>query len=94
MTLYRILFGIGAAAAAVIGFFFLWGLSDGTVSAANIVLWLMLLAGPALVLGTAYRLAAAGRQRAAAGVAAVLAVPAALVGLFFLLLILMAPDWH
>ena len=47
MTTFRILFGIDALAAAVVAFFFVWGLSDGSVSAFNILLWLALLGGVA-----------------------------------------------
>ena len=45
MVTFRILFGIDALAAAVVLFFFIWGLSDGTVSDFNILLWLALLGG-------------------------------------------------
>jgi nitrogen fixation-related uncharacterized protein len=36
MITYRVLIGIDLLAAAVVLFFFLWGLSDGTVSSFNI----------------------------------------------------------
>ena len=51
MATFRILFGIDALAAAVVAFFFVWGLSDGSVSAFNILLWLALLGGVGVVLG-------------------------------------------
>jgi len=93
MLIYRILFGIVAVTAAIIVFFFLWGLSDGTVSADNIALWLMMIAAPGAVLFIAYRLAATDRRAAASAILALLALPATLLGLFFLMLILLAPDW-
>lgn len=94
MLLYRILFGIVALTAATIAFFFVWGLGDGTVSADNIALWLVIVAVPAAALLIAYRLAATDRRRAATYLLAIPAVPATLVGVFFLLLVVLAPDWR
>ena len=51
LATFRILFGIDALAAAVVAFFLVWGLSDGSVSAFNILLWLALLCGVGVVLG-------------------------------------------
>jgi hypothetical protein len=42
---FRILWGFDLLIALVVVFFFFWGLSDGTVSAFNIGLWLVLLLG-------------------------------------------------
>ena len=93
MLAYRILFGVVAATAAIFAFFFVWGLSDATVSGDNIGLWLVMLGVPAAVLFLGYRLAAAGQRIAASVVLALVAIPATLTGLFFLLLILLMPDW-
>ena len=93
MLFYRILFGIVAVTAGIIAFFFLWGVSDGTVSGDNIGLWLTMLVAPAAVLFIAHRLAATDRHAAASVVLALVAIPAMVLGLFFLLLIVLAPDW-
>lgn len=94
MLLYRILLGIVGLTAAVIAFFFLWGLGDETISADNVAMWLVLLAVPAAVLFGAHQLTAKGQRAAALALLAVLAIPATLIGLFFLILIIAAPDWR
>jgi len=48
--LYYILATINAIALAVIVFFFMWGLSDGTVSSFNMLIWLAMLAIPSATL--------------------------------------------
>ena len=94
MTAFRILFGIDSLAAAVVVFFFIWGLADGTVSAFNIVIWLVLLGGVAAVLGGGWQLRAAGQGRIANGVLLILAIPATLLALFLLSLIILQPRWN
>lgn len=94
MTAFRILFGIDALAAAVVVFFFLWGLSDGSVSSFNILLWLAMLGGVGGVLGGGVWLRSHGYFGMAYGVLLLLAIPATLVGLFFLLLIVLQPRWN
>jgi hypothetical protein len=93
MIAFRILFGIDALAAAVVVVFFVWGLSDGTVSSFNIALWLAMLGGVAAILAGSLWLRSHGRVPPANGVLLILAIPATLLGLFFLLLILLQPDW-
>ncbi len=94
MTAFRILFGIDALAAAVVVFFFLWGLSDGSVSSFNILLWLAMLGGVGSVLGGGAWLRSYGQLGLAYGVLLLLAIPATLIGLFFLLLIVLQPRWN
>jgi len=94
MIAFRILFGIDALAAAVVVFFFLWGLSDGTVSSFNILLWLAMLGGVGGVPGGGVWLRANGHLRLANGVLLLLALPATLIALFFLLLIVAQPRWN
>lgn len=94
MTAFRILFGIDTLAAAVVVFFFIWGVADGTVSAFNIVIWLVLLGGVAAVLGGGWQLHTAGQRRIANGVLLILAIPATLLALFFLSLIILQPRWN
>lgn len=94
MVTFGILFGIDALAAAVVVFFFIWGLSDGTVSEFNILLWLALVGGVGAVLGGGLWLNAYGQRRLANGVMLILAIPATLLGLFFLMLIILQPRWN
>ena len=88
MIFFGILVGIDALAAAVALFFFIWGLSDGTVSSFNILEWLALLGGVGAVLGGGLFLNAQGHRRRASGVLLLLAFPAFMMGLFFLVLII------
>lgn len=94
MVAFRILFGIDAVAAAVVVFFFLWGLSDGTVSEFNILLWLALLGGVGGVLGGGVWLRSRGWTRQANGLLLILAFPATMIVLFFLVLIVAQPRWN
>ncbi len=92
--LFWILFGIDAIAAAVALFFFCLGLADGTVSDFNIGIWALLLLGIGAILGGGFWLRAARAHRLANAVLAVLALPAAAVGAFMLLLVLLTPNWR
>lgn len=94
MIAFWLLLGIDALAAAVVAFFFFWGLTDGTVSSFNIGIWLALVGGVCGVLGGGVALKSAGKLRAAIGILLVLAIPATLMGLFFLLLIILQPRWN
>jgi hypothetical protein len=67
MILFGILCGIDALIALVVLFFFTWGVSDGTVSSFNIVLWMGMLGGVAALFGGGIALRAAG-QRALANI--------------------------
>ena len=94
MVAFRILCGIDALAATVVVFFFLWGVSDGTVSSFNILLWLAMLGGVGAVLGGGVWLRSYGLVRQANGVLLILAIPATLIALFFLVLIVTHPRWY
>jgi hypothetical protein len=94
MKTFRVLFGIDALAAALVVFFFLWGVSDGTVSSFNILLWLMMLAGVGGVLGGGLWLRSIGQPRLAIGVLLILAIPTALFAFFVLSLIVLQPRWN
>ncbi len=92
--LYRIAFAIDVIAAAVVLFFFMWGISDGTVSSFNIGIWLVLLIGVGGILAGGWGLKAKGQNGAAIAVLAILAIPAFLAGVFVLLLIVFQPRWN
>jgi len=94
MTLFRILFVINALAAAVLIYFFLEGLSDGTVSSYNGGLWAGTLAALAAILGGGLVLNAAGKRGLAIAVLLILAIPATLFGLWILAMIVLQPRWN
>jgi hypothetical protein len=89
-----ILIGIDAIAATVILYFFVAGLGDGTVSSFNASLWLVTLLGLGAIIGGGFALRSAKRMRLANVVFAILAVPAVLFSLFFLILILSGARWN
>ena len=68
--------------------FFVWGLTDGSVSSFNMLLWL----APISAVGGILR--ANGRQRIANGLLALLAWPGCLIGFFFLVLSLAQVRWN
>lgn len=94
MTTFRILLGIDALAAAILLLFFFWGLADGSVSAFNILLWLMLLSGTGAVIGGSLWLNARGYRRHANKLLLILAFPTVMIGVFFLALIVLQPRWN
>ena len=94
MWLLRILFGIDAAAALVILYFFFVGLADGSVSSFNGGLWTVILAGVAAIIGGGVAFNANGRRGAAIAVLMVLAVPGVLFGLFVLAMVVLQPRWN
>jgi hypothetical protein len=90
----RVLLAIDAAAAAVILYFFVIGLADGSVSSFNGALWAAILAGVAAILGGGTLLNANGKRALAAVLLLVLAIPATLFGLFALAMIVAQPNWR
>ena len=92
MLLYRIFLVLDAITAAVILFFFMWGLADGTVSSFNILMWLLLMGGVAGLLGGGWALKQKGQMAAANVLLGVLAAPALCFLLFFLVLMVSQPD--
>jgi hypothetical protein len=91
---YRLLFAFDAIIAAGFLFFFVWGLSDGSVSSFNLGLWLGTLAAIAGVLLGAYYLNAGGNRPLAIILLLVLAIPGLLYALFVLLIIVANPRWN
>ena len=92
--LFWFTWGFDALIAAIFLFFFFWGLSDGTVSSFNIVLWLGILAGLGGILGGSHRLQAKGLTRPAMGLLMILAIPGLLGVLFFLAVLILQPRWN
>lgn len=91
---FRILWGIDVVIAAIIVFFFLYGLVDGSVSSFNAGLWFVVLVTVAALLWGGHALRRAGREVPAMMVLAVLAVPGLLYGLFILSILILQPRWN
>jgi len=91
---FWILWGIDALVALGFVYFFMVGLADGSVSSFNIVLWLGILGALAAILGGAFWLKWAGHVWPAIGVLLVLAIPAILALLFFLVVMISNPRWN
>jgi MFS family permease len=93
-----ILFGLFLAAAiatlAVVLYFFVIGLADGSVSSFNIVLWLALVGIAVAVPLGGWRLDIAGRRKTATALLAVVAAPAIAYALFVLLIVITQPRWN
>jgi hypothetical protein len=92
--LYRVLIAINAIALALLLFFFLWGIQDGSVSAFNILLWLALLAVPSATLAGGALAWGKGQRALALVLLLVPALPALFFAIFFLAMIILQPNWH
>ena len=79
---------VDITATAVITYFFIEGLGDGTISSTNALLWLGLVMGPATILATAFLLRSYSRIGFANGVLSILAVPSLMFGLLTAILTL------
>ena len=76
-----------------VGFFFI-GISDGTVSADNIVLWIGILAIVFLVMWGSYWLKTKQQHTAAIVILMVAAIPSLLAILFLLFILVGNPRWN
>jgi hypothetical protein len=91
---FWLFWGFDALVAAVVVFFFLWGLSDGTVSSFNIALWLGMLVGVAGVVFGSLGLRRTGHTAAGFGLLMILALPGLMFVLFFVVVIILHPRWN
>lgn len=94
MILFWTLWGIDAVVALVALYFFFVGLGDGSVSSFNGGLWFGILVGLVAVLGGSLMLKSSGHLMAAKALLSVLAIPAILFFLFFLIAILTKARWN
>jgi hypothetical protein len=94
MFFYRILFGFDLLVALVAAYFFIVGLTDGSVSSFNIHLWMVLLAGVAFILGGSMFLTSRGYRGRASALLSVLAFPGFCFALFMLLVLILQPRWN
>ena len=85
---------VNAVIAAIVLYFFFAGLSDGSVSSFNMLLWLGLLAGAGVVVGGSLLLRGSGKPKTGMVLNLLLAVPGLGFALFFLVLILSHPRWN
>jgi len=88
------LWGVDVVAALIALAFFVIGIDDGTVSSFNMMLWIALLAGLAVIVFGSNALQARGQRGLAFILAAVLAVPVLLACLFFALLLVSGVRWN
>ncbi len=94
MSLFKILWGIDAVAAAIITWFFIAGLLDGSVTARNIKLWLFILLATGSVLWISMLLKNHGHDTPAMITVLILAIPAIIYGLFALLMATKNGRWN
>ncbi len=85
---------IDVIAASIFVVFFFVGLADGSVSSFNMGLGLLILGVLAAVIAGSLALRAAAHVKLAKIVVLVLAVPSALVGLFFAVIVLVPARWN
>lgn len=94
MFFFWILWGLDALVALVALFFFLLGLSDGTVSADNILLWLAILAVPGGALGGSIWLKKRGHLALSLLLLGLLAVPALCFAIIMIVLMSGNVRWN
>lgn len=80
--------------ALVVLYFFFLGITDGSISSFNIGIWLLLLAGVALVLGGGWWLYSIHRYLLAKLLLWVMAAPGLIYALFLLIVVIGKPRWN
>jgi hypothetical protein len=91
---FRVLWGVDIVAALIGVAFFFIGLADGTVSSFNMMLWLALLAGLAVVVFGSRALHRNGQRWPALALAGVLAFPALLFALMIVVFVVSGARWN
>lgn len=94
MMMFRVLWSVDVVAALIALAFFVIGIEDGTVSSFNIMLWIALLGGLAVVVFGSNALRVKGQHGLAFILAAVLAAPALLACLFIAFLMVSGVRWN
>jgi hypothetical protein len=94
MILFWVFWGIDAIVALIALYFFFIGLADGSVSSFNMGLWLALLVVLAAVILGSLSLKAAGNLTLAKILTGLLAIPALLCLLFFIIVIASGQKWN
>jgi hypothetical protein len=85
---------IDVIVALIAVYFFFIGLGDGSVSSFNMGLWLVILCVLGGVVVGSLALRGAARTGVATALVLVLAVPSALIGLFYLVLLVAPVRWN
>jgi hypothetical protein len=91
---FRLLWAFDLLVAVVVAVFFVWGLTDGSVSSFNIVLWLGLLALVGGVVAGGRTLQRAGHTLLATLLLLVLAIPGLGFTFFLLMVLILQPRWN
>lgn len=94
MILFWILWVIDAIATAVILYFFVIGLGDGSISSTNAGIWAVLVLLPIALLVGSYIFKVGNKLTAAKWLLSILVIPAILYFLFFLMLLIINPKWN
>lgn len=93
-TSFWVLWGFDALIALVVLVFFFWGLVDGSVSAENMGIWVLLLFIPVGILLGSIALTNAGHPRIARVLLWLLATPGIIAALYLLLIVIFKPRWN
>ena len=94
MTTFWLLWSFNALMALIPIYFFFVGLNDGSVSAANMGYWIMILLVVALVIGGSLLLRNANQMRLAKGLLIVAAIPGVIAIIFFAIVMIGKPRWN
>ncbi len=93
-TFFWFPWSVAALVAAVVLYFFVAGVADGSVSSSNILLWMGILAVVTAVIGGSLWLRFAGRPVLGMLLTLVLAGPGLLAALFMLVVLITNPRWN
>lgn len=94
MNFFWVLWTFDAIIALIALYFFITGISDGSVGAFNIKIWIFLLLGLAIILGGSYWCFTHDRLKLAKSLLYILAIPGFLYLLFLLFVIIARPRWN
>jgi hypothetical protein len=94
MTTFWILWGFDGIITLVVLYFFMVGLSDGSVSSFNMGLWMIILLILAGIMGGSLWLKSANHMTLAKVLLLLLAIPGLLYGLFMLFMLIGKPSWN
>ncbi|MEM7224117.1 MAG: osmoprotectant transporter permease [Pseudomonadota bacterium] len=92
--IFRILLGIDSIAALAVVYFFVVGLADGSISSFNMQLWIGILFAVAAIIAGGLAARRATKLVLANVVLAMLAVPAALYGVFIGAVVISGTPWN
>ena len=94
IILFKTIYGFDVLIALIILYFFFTGIGDGTVSSFNIILWLVIIGALAAILGGSLWLKSHHHSIFAFATLLILAIPALLFLLYFLIAIFGNGRWN